>query len=107
MLKRNRTGNGHVGFVAACFVVEEKEQFVFAAVEDWAALAEMGERQWTADFSAILMALKPRSRNAASVIEKSVCGEFRSSIVLIQRTVIVICTALRRHVDLTAAASPL
>ncbi len=105
MRKRDRASVGDTLRISSRFIIEEEKHLVFAFPDGRTTFSEVGQVHWTADAAAILIARKLRSSDAAAVVEKAVGSSRRSAIVLAERTVPIIRTALGDELDLTAAAA--
>src|SRR6185436_4625197 len=91
--------------ISSSFIVEEEEHPVFSAMVGWTTFTKVGQVNWTTDAAAILVTCKLRSLNSVFVVEETVgCGG-RSAVVLAERTMELVRTALGDQFDLTATAA--
>ena len=87
------------------FIIEEEKHLVLTTGVGWTAFTKVWQVEWTTDAAAKLVARKLRSCDSASIVEKAVGGGRCSAIVLAERTMKLIRTALGDELDLTAAAA--
>ena len=105
MLKRYDTVVGDALRIASRLIVEEEKDLVPAVKVSGTAFSKVREENWTTNATAVLVARKLWSHDAAPIIEKCVRGGGGSAIELAERTMPLIRTALGNQLDLSAAAA--